>query len=89
MYYAHYKNPYNTKDPIPLSENSLPIVELYTRETEYKGLPYTACIGSESEKSEKYDISSCKAMRKVQNIIKGMCIEISLNEVHSMISLKL
>jgi len=32
---------------IPLSEKSIPLIELRTVETEYLGLPYTKCSGRE------------------------------------------
>ena len=96
MFYSHRRNQYTTKDPIPLSENTIPVIELQTKETEYKGVPYSDCIGpskyftkplltSEFEKyannPEIYDITTCNALRIMQNIIKRMCLKYSFTHV--------
>ena len=75
MFYSHGKSKYHSTDPIPLSDRSIPILELRTVETEYKGKPFTDCRKNKHSSHEdlsnlSYDISVCKAARKVENIIK-------------------
>ena len=43
MYYSHARTTYDIADPIPLSDRSIPMVELRTVETEYLGFPFTEC----------------------------------------------
>jgi len=68
---------------IALSEGTIPIVELQTKETEYIGAPYNQCSGKNEKLAGsingKYDIAACMAMRKVQNIIKRLCLNQKLS----------
>ena len=86
MHYSHRKNRYQTNDAIALSDKSVPVVELRTVETEYLGSPYTRCRGSKihnedtvsQNKQNGYDITVCRTLRKVENIIKISCFLKSL-----------
>jgi len=65
-----------TQDPIVLSDKSIPIIELRTVETEYQGLPYTNCHGPRKHTGvgDGYDVTVCRTIRKVENIIKMLCL---------------
>ena len=75
MFYSHGNVKYHVADPIPLSDRSVPIVELKTVETSYKGYPFTRCIEKSNDKAtnKNYEISICHTARKVDSIIKRTC----------------
>jgi len=74
MYISHRNNKFHIREGIPLSEKSIPLIELRTVETEYLGVPYTKCTGQKihGERYGDYDITVCRIVRKVENIIKNL-----------------
>ena len=63
--------PSKVMDPIPLGDRFVPIIELSSTETVFKGQPFTNC--KKQNVTYNYDISVCKAAKLVASIIKILC----------------